>query len=130
MTASAFATKAMEIGADILTNTKVLGIKKSGSSYEITTNNGTLRAKKVVVTTGPWSKTLFASLGIAIPIKPSRHPVAIYQRPEEFSGIRTIVFDFPRESYYKPEGRRFFYTGSLAAELDRSRSTLIITIKA
>jgi sarcosine oxidase, subunit beta len=119
MTASAFASRAKELGTDILTNTKVLGIKKSGSTYDITTNNGAVRAKKVVVATGPWSKPLFESLGITVPIRPSRHPVAIYQRPEEFSGIRTIVFDFPRESYYKPEGKRFFYTGSLAAELDQ-----------
>ena len=119
MTASAFASKAKELDANILFNTKVLGIKKNGSGYQISTSNGVVRAKKVVVATGPWSKVLFASLGINVPIRPVRHPVAIFQRPEEFSGIRTIVFDFPREAYYKPEGKHFFYTGSLAAELDR-----------
>ena len=119
MTASAFASKAKELDANILFNTKVLGIKKNGSGYQISTSNGVVRAKKVVVATGPWSKALFASLGINVPIRPVRHPVAIFQRPEEFSGIRTIVFDFPREAYYKPEGKHFFYTGSLAAELDR-----------
>jgi len=119
MTASAFASRAKELGADILTSTKVKEIRRNSSNYDITTNNGSVRAKKVVVATGPWSKPLFASLGITVPIRPSRHPVAIYQRPDEFSGIRSIIFDFPRESYYKPEGKHFFYTGSLAAELDR-----------
>ena len=119
MTASAFASKAKELEANIFFNTKVLGIEKNGSGYQISTSNGVVRAKKVVVATGPWSKVLFASLGINVPIRPVRHPVAIFQRPEEFSGIRTIVFDFPREAYYKPEGKHFFYTGSLAAELDR-----------
>jgi sarcosine oxidase, subunit beta len=119
MTASAFASKAKELEANIFFNTKVLGIEKNGSGYQISTINGVVRAKKVVVATGPWSKALFASLGINVPIRPVRHPVAIFQRPEEFSGIRTIVFDFPREAYYKPEGKHFFYTGSLAAELDR-----------
>jgi sarcosine oxidase, subunit beta len=119
MTASAFASKAKELDANISFNTKVLGIKKNSPGYEITTSNGTVRARKVVVATGPWSKVLFASLGINVPIKPVRHPVAIFQRPEEYSGIRTVIFDFPREAYYKPEGKRFFYAGSLAAELDR-----------
>ena len=86
--------------------------------YEVETNNGTVRAKKVVVATGPWSKNFFGSIGIKIPIKPVRHPVAIFQRPEEYSGNHPLIFDFPREAYYKPEGNHFFYTGSLAGELD------------
>jgi len=120
MTASAFSNRAKDLGSTILTNTRVLSIKKSSSSkeYEIGTNNGVVHAKKVIVATGPWSKALFASIGIKIPLKPVRHPVAIFQRPEEYSGTRTLIFDFPREAYYKPEGNHFFYTGSLAAELD------------
>jgi sarcosine oxidase, subunit beta len=119
MTASAFANRAVELGAKVLTNTNVQDFKKSSSGYDISTSNGNIRAKKIVVATGPWSKALFASLGIKVPIKPVRHPVAIFQRPEEYSGIRTVIFDFPRESYYKPEGKHFFYAGSLAAEDDR-----------
>jgi sarcosine oxidase, subunit beta len=121
MTASAYASRAKDLGASLLINTKVLQLKKASSEkgYEIMTNNGVVRAKKVIVATGPWSKVLFASLGISVPIRPVRHPVAIFQRPEEFSGIRTVIFDFPREAYYKPEGKRFFYAGSLASELDR-----------
>jgi len=119
-TASAFAKKAKDLGASVLTNTRVTSIEKGSHSkgYELETNNGSVRAKKVVVATGPWSKEFFASLGIKIPIKPVRHPVAIFQRPEEYSGNHPLVFDFPREAYYKPEGNHFFYTGSLASDLD------------
>ena len=119
MTASAFASKATGLGASVLTNTKVQGVKKSERGYDITMTNGNINAKKVVVATGPWSKGLFAELGINVPIKPVRHPVAIFQRPEEYSGARPLIFDFPREAYYKPEGKHFFYAGSLAAELDK-----------
>ncbi len=121
MTASAFANRAKELGSNVLTNTEVQSVKKSsdGKGFEISTNNGAVEAEKVIVATGPWSKAFFASLGIHVPIKPVRHPVAIFQRPEEYSGTRPLIFDFPREAYYKPEGKRFFYAGSLAAELDR-----------
>ncbi|HXQ91423.1 MAG TPA: FAD-binding oxidoreductase [Nitrososphaerales archaeon] len=121
VTASAFANRAMELGSKVMTNTMVQSLKKSasGNGYEISTNNGTVEAKKVIVATGPWSKALFASLGIIVPIKPVRHPVCIFQRPEVYSGNRPLIFDFPREAYYKPEGNRFFYAGSLAAELDQ-----------
>lgn len=120
MTASAFASRAKELGSEILFGTNVQSLKKSSSkSYEIATNNGTVVADKVIIATGPWSKAMFAALGISVPIRPVRHPVAIFQRPEEYSGNHPLIFDFPRESYYKPEGKRFFYAGSLAAELDR-----------
>jgi sarcosine oxidase, subunit beta len=119
MTASAFASKAKELGSEVLTNTKVQSLKKNSKLFEIATNNGTIMAEKVIIATGPWSKAMFASLGIKVPIRPVRHPVAIFQRPEEYSGNHPLIFDFPRESYYKPEGKRFLYAGSLAAELDR-----------
>ncbi len=120
ITASAFANKAKDLGSSILTNTNVTSVKKGSHSkgYEVETNNGTIRAKKVVVATGPWSKNFFGSIGVKIPIKPVRHPVAIFQRPEEYSGNHPLIFDFPREAYYKPEGNHFFYTGTLASELD------------
>jgi sarcosine oxidase, subunit beta len=119
MTASAFAKAADNLGSELSTNTKVEKISRMGKSYEIKTNNGSIRANKVVMVTGPWSKAMFASLGISVPIRPVRHPVAIFQRPAEYSGVRTVIFDFPRESYYKPEGQHFFYAGSLEAELDK-----------
>lgn len=121
MTASAYARRAQELGSKVQTNTEVqtIGRDSADRTYEIVTNSGTIHARKVVVATGPWSKALFAKLGLNVQIRPGRHPVAIFQRPEEYSGIRTVIFDFPREAYYKPEGKRFFYTGSLAAELDR-----------
>ena len=78
MTASAFAGAAKELGSNVLTNTQVQGIKKFSSEkgYEISTNHGNIRANKVIVAMGPWSKTFFATLGISVPIKPVRHPVA------------------------------------------------------
>lgn len=122
MTASAFANRAKELGATIMTNTQVEKIAKSSQpeeGYDLYTNNGVVCAEKIILATGPWSKQIFAGLGINVPVKAVRHPVAIFQRPEGYSGNHTLVFDFPREAYYKPEGKKFFYAGSLGIELDK-----------
>jgi glycine/D-amino acid oxidase-like deaminating enzyme len=96
MTASAFATRAKYLGSTVLMNTMVTSIEKGSKGYEIGTDNGIVRSKKVIVATGPWSKALFASIGIKVPLKPVRHPVTIFQRPEEYSGNHQLIFDFPR----------------------------------
>ena len=73
-----------------------------------------------MLATGVWSGEFFRKLGIELPIKAVRHPVAIYGRPEEFRGTRPVVFDFPRSAYYKPEGQTLLFVGSMEAELDES----------
>lgn len=124
LTANAFAAAAQELGASVMTGTEVLDIKKkrSGSdSYLVKTNNGDIEASKVVLATGVWSKDLLSKLNLDfIPIKPVRHPVVIYRRPDLYSGLRPLIFDFPRRMYYKPEGNSLFYAGSIELELDIS----------
>ena len=57
-------------------------------------------------------------LGVPVPMKVVRHPVAVYSRPDEFRGVRPCIFDFPQSAYYKPEGLSHLIVGSLEAELD------------
>ncbi|HKW04831.1 MAG TPA: FAD-dependent oxidoreductase [Nitrososphaerales archaeon] len=123
LTASAFSNAAVEIGSRILTRTEVLSVKKMASGdYLSETSNGEIEANKVVIANGVWSKNLLGRLGInPIPIKPVRHPVAIFRRPDEYSGTRPLIFDFPRKAYYKPEGKSQLYVGSVEIELDTSR---------
>jgi sarcosine oxidase subunit beta len=123
-TSSAFASAAVEEGAKVLTGTRATKIDHSPSpendGYSIVTTGGTVRCRNVVLATGVWSRPLFAELGIALPLKVSRHPVAIFGRPAKYQGTRPVIFDFPRSAYYKPEGNELFFVGSLAHELDAS----------
>jgi sarcosine oxidase, subunit beta len=125
LTASAFAAAAQELGAGVMTETKVTDIKRMGSSssyYQLETTSGMIEASKIVLATGVWSKELLTKLRIDfIPIKPVRHPVVMYRRPEVYKGTRPLIFDFPRRAYYKPEGNSLFYAGSIELELDTSR---------
>jgi sarcosine oxidase, subunit beta len=120
-TASAFASAAVELGAKVLTGTRATKIERAppgADGYSISTTAGPVTCRRVVLATGVWSKPLFAGLGVNIPIKVSRHPVAIFGRPPTYQGTRPVVFDFPRSAYYKPEGNELFFVGTLAHELD------------
>jgi sarcosine oxidase subunit beta len=133
-TASSFASAACELGAKILVNAEATGIERAPSSmspssspvapgeggYRIETTSGPLSCQRLVLATGVWSRLLFAKMGIALPLKVSRHPVALFGRPERYQGTRPVVFDFPRSAYYKPEGRDLLFVGSLAHDLDAS----------
>ncbi len=129
LTSNAFSAAASELGANVMTETRVTDVKKIGngssSSYQLETTNGAIEASKVILATGVWSKELLAKLKIDfIPIKPVRHPVIIYRRPEVYQGTRPLIFDFPRRMYYKPEGNSLFYAGSIELELDTSQGAV------
>ncbi len=119
-TAGSFAAAAATLGGRVLTGTFLLNVSKAGDGYSLQTTAGEVQARKVVLATGVWSGPIFEALGITVPIKPVRHPVAIFGRPDEFQGTRPAVFDFTRSAYCKAEGRDLLFVGSMEAQLDAS----------
>ncbi|MDA4113262.1 MAG: FAD-binding oxidoreductase [Thaumarchaeota archaeon] len=119
-TAASFAGAARALGARVLTDTTLIGLSKTAEGYSLSTSGGEVEARQVVLATGVWSGPIFNSLGVPLPMKPVRHPVAIYGRPQEFQGIRPTVFDFPRSAYFKAEGQNLLFVGSMESELDAS----------
>lgn len=122
-TAGAFASAAVELGAKVLTGTRVTKVERAqthGGGYSMSTTRGPVSCRSVVLATGVWSKPLFSGLGVELPLKVSRHPVAVFGRPPSYLGRRPVVFDFPRSAYYKPEGNELFFVGTLSHELDVS----------
>jgi sarcosine oxidase, subunit beta len=119
-TASSFASAAEALGGRVLTETALVGIRKVPQGYSISTTKGDIEAREIVLATGVWSGPIFRALAVPIPLKPVRHPVAIYGRPAEFQGVRPAVFDFIRSAYYKAEGKNLLFVGSMEAELDSS----------
>lgn len=122
-TASSFASAAAELGAEVVTGSQVLRISREplasgGVEYSLRTTKGTIACRRVVMATGVWSGGLFTEMGVPLPLKVSRHPVAVFRRPASYHGTRPLVFDFPREAYYKPEGGELLFVGSFARQLD------------
>jgi len=112
-TAASFASAASDLGSKVLANTEVTGIKKSSAGITVETSGGSIQAHKVVLATGVWFNRFAKMLQLDISVQPVRHAVCLFRRPNEFSGTRPIVFDFPKSAAFKPEGEFSLNVSSL-----------------
>ncbi|MFE5430741.1 NAD(P)/FAD-dependent oxidoreductase [Peribacillus simplex] len=83
---------AQKYGAKMFTHTKVKNIKKDFSgSFTIDTNNGVIKAKKVVNAAGVWAPILSHMVGVTnIPIKPRKGHIIVAARDEPI-GLRKVM---------------------------------------
>jgi sarcosine oxidase len=65
---------------EIRTGVRVLRLTDDGSRVTVRTSAGTVTARTVVITAGPWSGGLLATLGVPLPGRPTQEQVA-YLRP-------------------------------------------------
>jgi len=94
---------AVEQGADLLTGTKVTGIRGDDDGVSVETANGTYRAKKLLLSAGAWNPGLLASLGLNLPIVPTRKAVAWFGAEESLYGtgkFPAFVFSLKDSAYY------------------------------
>lgn len=100
-----FANSARQHGAVILEDTPVEAFLVSGETVlGVRTAAGEIRASHTVICAGPWSASLAATMGLRIPIVPSRRQIFV---TEPFAGIsRTspMTIDFHTSFYFHPEG--------------------------
>ncbi len=76
------AIAAIAAGAKVVENCEVAGIKLSGDRVVgIETADGSVETNTVICAAGPWSKTLFAPIGVDLPIATLRVQVAVLNRP-------------------------------------------------
>lgn len=84
-----FATSAMDADAEIIEEREVISIEPAPHSVVVRTPGGDFEAGCIVVTAGPWAKGLLATVGIELPVRPTRETVAFF--PTETDGIPTFV---------------------------------------
>lgn len=76
---------------EIRTGVTVLRLADDGDCVTVSTSAGTLSARTVVITAGPWSGALLAPLGVPLPGRPTLEQVA-YVRPAEPSAEKPPIF--------------------------------------
>ena len=124
-TATSYATKAKELGAELMLGRTVKSLQVEGDSISgIEFADGSeLACSKVMLCTNIWTNKLLARSGFSdndlLPIWAAAHPVVVLRRPQRYEGKRVVVADLPSKTYFKPEGKSLLYMGSLDAELDR-----------
>jgi glycine/D-amino acid oxidase-like deaminating enzyme len=81
------------------------GPRRSGEGPSVTgvrTASGVVSAPVVVNYAGLSAARLFAPLGIAIEITPTRHQMCFFRRPPGF-GLHPGIVDRPHRTYMRPE---------------------------
>ena len=100
----AYADRAQDHGAEILTRTAVTGLTTSGGRVTgVETVTGPIATPAVVVATGPWCNQLTTSVGERLPVTPVRVQMLSFRRPPTLASMTTIVIDHITGAYFRPD---------------------------
>lgn len=100
---AAYRKLAVEQGAELLTQTRVTGIQADGGGVSVETERGSYRAEKLLLSAGAWNPALLQSLGLSLPIVPTRKTVAWFEAEENLYGegrFPAFVFSLGDSAYY------------------------------
>lgn len=101
-TTYAFAARARDLGAEVVTGCAVTGIATAGGRVTgVETDAGPIECDAVVAVTGPWINQLAAPLGEALPVSPIRVQMVILRRPPSLDNLSTMVIDHTTNTYLR-----------------------------
>ena len=101
-TTYAYAGEAERLGARILTQTAVSGLRTAGGRVTgVVTNRGTIETGAAVVAAGPWVNQLAGPLGEPLPVTPIRVQMVNLRRPPSLESLTTIVIDYATGAYFR-----------------------------
>src|SRR5699024_9356591 len=86
--------RAKDYGLSLHTHTEVTNISKENQTFSIETNNGTIKASKVVNAAGVWAPFIGEMLGINIPIKPRKGHIIVGARQEPIVMRNVMEFGY------------------------------------
>ena len=116
-TVQAFGQRARELGADVREGVTVTHVLTEGGKVRgVSTTQEEIESPKVVCAANVWSVALAREVGIELPIKPVRTPMAALRRPEDFGGRRAlhpVCLDTVTEVYFRPDLNGWTYIGPM-----------------
>ncbi|MBT7073386.1 MAG: FAD-binding oxidoreductase [Anaerolineae bacterium] len=114
LTTQAFAKAAQQMGVDIQSGRKVIGLRnKGGRITGVETERGFIPASVIIIAAGPWSGRLLTPLGIKIGFQTVRHPVACLRRPDDFGTAHYSILDLVNGIYARPDNGSLSLFGSI-----------------
>jgi len=103
-TTNAFMDAARRLGAKLVQDCTVTGIRVSGGRVTgVKTNRGDFSAEVIVNCAGAWADKIGAMAGVQIPIKTWRHDTMFVRRPKEIGPSHPTVIDNVFKMYFRPE---------------------------
>jgi glycine/D-amino acid oxidase-like deaminating enzyme len=112
---NAFAARARDFGVVVRQGVEVTAIRvANGRVVGVDTTEGIVDAPIVINTAGPWGPALARQVGVQIPAEISRHQVASFKLPSDFTvPMHVIVGDMINGHYMRPETGGLTLAGSL-----------------
>ena len=78
---TALLAEAVEGGVEVRDRTAVLGLELGPGEVQLTLETGELRTRAVVVAAGSWASELLSSVGVSLPVVPTRETVVYLDLP-------------------------------------------------
>ena len=116
-TALAYATRAQELGAQVVLESPAVDVEiRGGKVAAVTTGDERYETPIAVVATGPWSSRFMAKLGFDLPLEATRHEVFLIRRPMDAIPWHPGGADLANLTYFRPEGSDLTLVGNGNAE--------------
>jgi sarcosine oxidase subunit beta len=112
-TTHAYASRARDLGASILTDTEAVGIVVDrGKVRGVRTNRGDISSPNVLNAAGPWAPAIARMVGADLPLRLGRQSVAVLEIPPQRRGRRPIYADKVCLVSFRPVGEASCLVGS------------------
>jgi monomeric sarcosine oxidase len=83
---------AQELGAEFLPNCPIQAIHPGAEAVMLETAQGRFSAARLVIATGSWAGPFLASLGLELPLQPTREQVFYFDAPEGYKAGEIPIF--------------------------------------
>lgn len=100
---TAYRELATSLGAVLLTHTRVTDVQVETDHVTVTTDQGSYRSEKLLLSAGAWNPALLKSLGLQLPLVPTRKTVAWFAADEQLYSSEkfpAFVFELEDSIYY------------------------------
>ena len=118
---ASFASAAARSGAEIREGVAVDRIELDGGQVTgVSTSQGFISSRNVVMAAGPWSASIAESAGVTIPVQPCRTQVALVRRPADFSSPHPTYADLVHHTYFRSIAGEITYLGNIDTREERA----------
>jgi glycine/D-amino acid oxidase-like deaminating enzyme len=109
--ANGFLARARDLGVVYQSKTQCALRIEKGKAQGISTEQGEIYAPVIVAATGPWTRPLFHSAGIDLPIETELHQVAILKNAPGMKGGGCACIDSVTATYFRSDAHDKFLIG-------------------
>jgi sarcosine oxidase len=93
--------RAQALGAEFIEENPVLSITVHPDSVTVHTEKGVFSAAKLVIAAGSWAGPLLQTLGLNLPLQPTRQPIYLFQADEAYrAGPMPIYIGWGEATFY------------------------------